>query len=106
MDWLFYSNREAWYITYAIPNGGHRHIAVAAKMKKEGVKPGIPDIHMPIPNKSFHGLYIEFKVHPNKCTASQKLMIDRLLNNGYQVAICYTLEDAIKITQEYLNDPI
>ncbi len=26
-----------------IPNGGHRHKAVAAKLKAQGVKPGVPD---------------------------------------------------------------
>ena len=31
-------------LLYAIPNGGARHKAVAAKLRAEGVKPGVPDI--------------------------------------------------------------
>jgi hypothetical protein len=31
----------------SIPNGGHRHIAVAAKMKAEGQAAGAPDIFIP-----------------------------------------------------------
>ena len=31
----------------SIPNGGHRHIAVAAKMKATGQSPGVPDIFIP-----------------------------------------------------------
>ena len=32
---------------YATPNGGHRHPAVAAKMKATGVSPGVPDLFIP-----------------------------------------------------------
>ena len=31
-------------LMYAIPNGGHRHKAVAAGLKAEGVKRGVPDV--------------------------------------------------------------
>ena len=30
-------------LLFAIPNGGHRHKAVAAKLKAEGVRAGVPD---------------------------------------------------------------
>lgn len=32
---------------FHIPNGGHRAISVAKKMKAEGVKPGVPDLYVP-----------------------------------------------------------
>ena len=41
---------------YSIPNGGHRHPAVAAKMKATGTTPGVPDLHVPAWN-----LWIEMK---------------------------------------------
>ena len=50
---------------FAIPNGGHRHIKVAAKLKAEGVKAGIPDIFVAVPNSYSAGLFIEMKVKPN-----------------------------------------
>lgn len=34
---------------FAIPNGGHRHIAVAKKMSAEGVQAGVPDICVAVP---------------------------------------------------------
>ena len=36
-------------LLFAIPMGGHRHIAVAAKLKAEGVKAGVPDIFFALP---------------------------------------------------------
>ena len=35
------------YLYFAIPNGGHRHPAVAAKLKAEGATPGVPDLFIP-----------------------------------------------------------
>lgn len=34
----------AGYRYFAVPNGGRRDIREAARLKKEGVKPGVPDI--------------------------------------------------------------
>ena len=48
-------------LLYAIPNGGHRHKAVAAKLKAEGVKPGVPDLCLPVRRGEYSGLYIEMK---------------------------------------------
>ena len=48
-------------LIYAIPNGGQRNVIVASKLKAEGVLSGVPDLHIPIAKKGFHGLYIELK---------------------------------------------
>lgn len=32
---------------FAIPNGGHRHLSVAAKLKAEGTTSGVPDLYVP-----------------------------------------------------------
>jgi len=54
---------------FAIPNGGLRNVIVASKLKREGVKAGIPDVFLPVARGGFIGCWIEFKVRPNKRTA-------------------------------------
>lgn len=41
--------RKAWPAVriMAIPNGGHRHLAVATKLRAEGVVAGVPDLFVP-----------------------------------------------------------
>jgi len=50
---------------YAVPNGGHRNKATAARLKAEGVKRGVADIHLPIQRGGFCGLWAECKVGKN-----------------------------------------
>jgi len=88
---------------FAIPNGGHRHKAVAAKLKASGVKAGLPDICLPIAKDGFHGLFVELKVGRNKTTPSQDEWIARLLQAGYLAVVCYGCEAAKKEILEYLE---
>ena len=103
-------------LMFAIPNGGHRHKAVAAKMKAEGVQAGVPDIFIACPHtkttvsyqvgpfsQDFAGLFIELKAGKNKTTESQDEWIERLSKAGYRVAVCYGFEEAKKEILDYLE---
>ena len=90
-------------LMFAIPNGGHRHIAVAKKMKAEGVKAGVPDIFLAVPAYNAHGLFIEMKVGKNKLSQSQKEWRERLVNQGYLYKVCYGSEEAIEFIDWYLS---
>lgn len=68
---------------HAIPNGGYRHKATAAKLKAEGVKRGVPDIYLPFPTRGYHGLYIEMKAGRNKTTPEQTEYLEWLNDVGY-----------------------
>ena len=92
-------------LLHAIPNGGHRHIAVAVRMKAEGTKPGVPDVCLPVARGCFHGLYIEMKFGKNVPSKNQKRWIDLLNEQGYYVDVCYSAERAIEVIAEYLALP-
>ena len=58
-------------LMYAIPNGGDRHPAVAAKLKAEGVRAGIPDYCLPVARGGFHALYVELKTLTGRASREQ-----------------------------------
>jgi hypothetical protein len=97
---------------FAIPNGGHRHIGTAKKLKSEGVKPGVPDLFLAccnVINKNknieWHGLFIEMKFGKNKVSEEQECWHTKLLLFGYKVIVCYSFEEAVKEICEYLDIP-
>jgi hypothetical protein len=89
---------------FAVPNGGQRHVAVAVKLKKEGVKRGVPDIFLAWPSNNMNGLFIEMKAG-SKPSPDQKEWHARLRAANYLVAVCYGSADAIKTIVYYLNLP-
>jgi len=49
---------------YAVPNGGWRKRTEAARLKGQGVRPGVPDLVLAIPSRGYSGMYIELKPTP------------------------------------------
>jgi len=100
---------------YAVPNGSNKSMAARMKFKREGLRPGVPDLVLAIPlmQHSWPGLYIEMKKQrqhyrgmaeaENAVSETQKLWHDRLTIAGYLVHTCYGWEEARKIIEQYLN---
>ena len=96
-------------LLYAVPNGGDRHPAVAAKLKAEGVKAGQPDLCLPVACRGFHSLYIETKVpktpvsektYPSKL---QKAVMGALADEGNLVVVCWGATAIIETLEWYLS---
>lgn len=94
-------------LIYHVPNGGHRVKAVAAKLKAQGVKAGIPDLVLPMARGGYFGLYIEFKatVEPAPVSTSQKDCLRRLNAQGYLAIVCRGHFDAMEQLRAYLMLP-
>ncbi|MEZ3435705.1 MAG: VRR-NUC domain-containing protein [Lachnospiraceae bacterium] len=90
-------------LLFHVPNGGKRNAAEAARFKAMGVKPGVPDLCLPVPMNGFAGLYIEMKYGKNKTTDAQEEWIEALRRQGYKVAVCYGGEAATKELESYLQ---
>ena len=77
----------------------------AANLKQQGVKPGVPDIFLPVARKGFHGLYIELKrAKGGTVSKAQQEMLIALRCEGYAVEVCYGCEEAVRVLEGYLRD--
>lgn len=98
-------------LLYAIPNGGNRHIATAMKLKAEGVRSGVPDLHLPVARQGFNSLYIEMKktsMRPKRggkggVSDSQRWWIDKLNEQGNKAIVCYGADEAKQVIEDYLS---
>ena len=90
-------------LLFHIPNGGSRDLREAAHMKEQGVKPGVPDLCLPVARGSYHGLYVEMKAPRGKESDVQKWWGTQLRIQGYFVALARGWEQAVQIIELYLN---
>lgn len=72
-------------------------------IQRQGVKAGVPDLHLPVARGGYHGLYIELKVGSNKATALQKDWIKELTKQGYLAVVCYGWQEAAEQLVNYLE---
>ena len=90
-------------LLHAIPNGGARSKATAGKLKAEGVRPGVPDLMLPVACHGYHGLYIEMKAGGGRTSDEQKRWHKDLRQNGYQVEVCVGADAAWSVLCGYLG---
>lgn len=107
-DWISYSlgKYPELDLLYHIPNGGSRNRAEAANLKRQGVKSGVPDLHLPVARGGYHSLYIELKYGSNKTTETQNKWLAALREQGNFTAVCYGWEEAKDTLIDYLKGEI
>lgn len=87
----------------AIPNGGLRNKIIAARLKREGVRAGTPDIAIFLPRGTTPGAFIEMKNGRNTLTETQTAFKTFAEAQGYKFAICYSWQAAQAFIEEYLG---
>lgn len=89
---------------FHITNEGKRSKRTGAELKRMGLKRGIPDICLPVPNKEYNGLWIELKADKTKrLTKEQKEWLEKLNRYGYKALRCNGADEAIDTIKDYLK---
>ena len=79
-------------VVFAIPNGGLRGKAEAARLRWTGVQAGMPDLAILAPvGKVF---FLEVKAPDGRLSADQAEMFDQLVALGIGAAIVRSIDDA------------
>jgi len=82
---------------FAIPNGGSRSRTQGAKLKLEGVSPGVPDLFIPAWN-----LWVEMKRSVGgRLSAEQKDWISYLQDVGHCAIVCAGCNDAQEKVRQF-----
>ena len=82
------------------PNEARRSYRLAAALKAQGLKAGVPDIiiiRQPPAQPELSGCVIEMKVKPNKLTEAQRIRDQHLVACGWHAAVAYSADEAIAV---------
>lgn len=87
----------------AVPNGGRRAPREAARLKAEGVKPGVSDLLLPLRRDGFAGLWLELKAPKGKPTELQHEWLRRMARAGYRAEWRDSWTDAAAVIADYVG---
>ena len=90
-------------LLHHIPNGGTRDPIEAKHLKQQGVKSGVPDLHLPVARGMYHSLYIEMKTESGHTSDAQDWWGDHLRANGNAWIVCHGWEAAVAALEWYLQ---
>lgn len=90
-------------LIFSIPNGANTTSLNRVNLVKEGLLSGVPDLFVAHNNNKYCGLFIEMKKDNGLLSNNQKIIINKLINNGYKVEVCRNLEDAKEAVLSYIS---
>lgn len=90
-------------LLFAVPNGGSRHIAEAANLKRQGVTSGVADVILLIPKKGYASLCIEFKTQKGIQSNEQKEFQRQAENCRSKYVIARSAQQGIEELKKYLQ---
>jgi hypothetical protein len=102
VSWMSISTPELKAI-FHVANERRTSIAHGVRLKRKGVRSGIPDVFCLIPNKDYHGLLMEFKTEKGKLSKTQSECLKLFHALGYCVRVPRSADEAISILKTYLS---
>lgn len=92
--------RVEYGLIFAIPNGQYRQ----GQRMEPGLRPGVPDLFLPVARHGYHGLFIELKCGDNKPLQKQLEWLEHLRAEGYLCEVVWdSVDEVIEIIEEYLE---
>lgn len=101
--WFSYQYSEYAFLLFAVPNGGKRNAKEAARLKAEGVRPGVTDLILLVPHGGFAALCIELKTKTGKASELQTEWQDAARKAGNKVVTCRSIDEFMNEINEYLK---
>ncbi len=90
-------------LLFAVPNGGARNPITGRRLKDEGVRRGVPDLMLAMPNDDHSGLFIELKKrNGGRVSEEQRHVLEELTRAGYKAVVCHGWEEAMQEILVYL----
>lgn len=99
-------------LLFAVPNGGRRDAVTGARLKAEGVVPGVSDLLLLVPAHRiehdvvialWHGFCIEMKTLKGRQTENQKAWQRKVEAEGYRYEVVRTVDEFMAAIDFYME---
>lgn len=90
-------------------NEGKRSKMTGHRLNMIGMRKGLPDYQLAIPNKTYYGFWLEMKKKEEKCKEKREEQVEwinKLRSIGHYANFAYGWEDAVDQTLGYINNRI
>ncbi len=102
VEWFRIQYPTLAHLLFHVPNGGSRALRIsksgarfspeAQRLKKMGIRPGVSDLFLMLPNAAYHGLWIEMKARDGKMSPEQIKFQEDASQLGFDVAVVRKFE--------------
>lgn len=89
---------------FAVPNGGRRDKLTGARLKAEGVQPGVADLVLLKPTARYHALFIEMKTAEGRQRDTQKHWQANVTADGYRYEVVRSLQQFVTVVKAYMAE--
>lgn len=103
--WFRLKHPKMMHNLFAVPNGGRRDARTGARLKAEGVLPGVADLILLKSNRFYGALLIEMKTveKGSSQSDSQRWWQGEITKDGYKYVVCRSVEDFMNEVEDYLG---
>lgn len=104
IKWFDYAHYDLHLLLFHPANEGKVTKTQAVRRKQMGIRAGVADLILLVPNKKYSSLAIELKTHEGRQSQNQKVwQTIHELHNGLYV-IVRSVEEFIDSVEQYLNN--
>lgn len=89
---------------FAVPNGGRRDKTTGARLKAEGVIPGVANLILLRQSNGYGALLIKLKTATGKQSPAQKAWQKEMEANGYKYVVVRSVEEFLNEVFDYMLD--
>jgi hypothetical protein len=104
VEWADGTGVEELRYLHSSLNGEKLSIGQAIQARRAGMRSGVPDLCLPLPTESHHGLYIELKSGRGRLSPGQTKWAGFLRSRGYRVETCRTFDEARGVICEHVKN--
>lgn len=104
VNWFDLTYGSLSQLLFHVANEDRQNSRKGHKYRLLGVRPGVSDLILLVPNRRYHGLCVEMKSRTGTQRKTQKEFQEKVERMGYRYALCRSLDDFIMEVTDFMEE--